>query len=154
MPRQRSLSKAALESLGANIRAAREAARFATATDGAEEAGVTLSLLSQWENGQMEPTLDSLLRLAIAFQCPLDDFFGGVSDAYDQIIDRRIPINERQQLKARVAAIKRLVQDSLDRAEVAIASAPIATANAVGPETTSNKSPSARALRAKPKKKP
>lgn len=150
MPKHRSLSDSQLESLGKNIEAARVAAKLKTVTDGAEKAGVTVSMLSQWENGKVEPQLDGLLRLAVAFQCPLDDFFGGVSEDYDRIIDRRIPINERQQFNARIAVITKMMRESQDTAIAYIASAPIEAVNALGQKVTNEKSKSVRARKKRP----
>lgn len=52
----------------------------------ADLAGVNQNNISKWEKGRIEPTVTSLLRVARATGCTLDDFVRGIDTAYDDVV--------------------------------------------------------------------
>ncbi|MGH3658067.1 MAG: helix-turn-helix domain-containing protein, partial [Micromonosporaceae bacterium] len=66
---------AVLASVGARLRAIRKQ-RETTLTQLAELTGISVSTLSRLETGGRKPTLELLLRLAQAYQVPLDELVG------------------------------------------------------------------------------
>ncbi|QDQ15876.1 helix-turn-helix domain-containing protein [Streptomyces spectabilis] len=64
-----------LDAMGARLAAARER-RGDTLTDVSRATGISLSTLSRVENGRRKPNLELLLRLAKAYDVPLDELAG------------------------------------------------------------------------------
>lgn len=116
---KRALSGSAKSVLGKNLREARDRAGFDQA-HAAELSGVGRTLISQWENGIFGPNADGLLRLAIAYRCPLDDFFSGVDERYDVIIERRIPPDAKRLYQGKLAKLKALTLHAMELTESAI----------------------------------
>lgn len=110
---KRELSPASKAALGLNLKAARERAGMDQAK-AAAASGVGRALISQWENGVYAANADGLLRLAIAYRCPLDDFFGGVDERYDAIIERRIPPEAKMLYQAQIAKLKALTLHAME----------------------------------------
>jgi transcriptional regulator with XRE-family HTH domain len=137
--------------LGANLAAARERAGFKTALAAARKTGIARPRLSLWENGHAAPMADGLLRLAIAYGCPLDDFFGGVDERYDEIIERRVDVNAQQLYRAKTERLKALTVAAIDLTNEAVETRAPKTATPRGTSRTGRgKSKSTRARR-KPK---
>jgi transcriptional regulator with XRE-family HTH domain len=64
-----------LEAVGKAIRTARFHRDELTQAELAEKAGISVSYLSQIENGQREPSTDSLENIASALGCQTSDLF-------------------------------------------------------------------------------
>ena len=121
---KRMLSAAGKAALGANMKAARKKAGMDQGA-AAASSGVGRPLISQWETGIYAPNADGLLRLAIAYDCSLDDFFGGVDERYDAIIERRIPPDAAKLFRAKLERIKALTLNAIElTAEAAEAGEP------------------------------
>lgn len=143
----------AKKTLGRNLVAARDRAGLKQGP-AAEQAGLTQqNRLSLWETGKEFPSTDGLLRLAVAYRCPIDDFLGGVDESYDAIIERRIPIDAKQHyevqidrlVKAYGAAIRLLASSGIELSQ-------LPGARADESETAPGKSKAARARRTRKKK--
>lgn len=144
---RRTLTADQRQSLGANLVEARVKAGFPQQGDAARNAGMQQTLLSAWENGRRTPDADGLIRLAVAYNCPLDDFFGGVDERYDEIIERRIPVNLQQHYQARIDTFIRRTTAAMQLALEPGALAPTPTATAAAPVTAAGKSASTRVRR-------
>ena len=115
MAKQRGLSQREREILAANLVAARERMKWSV-TYAAGRARIAISQLSLWENAKREPELLGLFRLAVAYRCRMDDFFGGVKPEYDAIIEAPIPPDVRRHYEARVERVMLQLAESLRQA--------------------------------------
>lgn len=97
----RTLSADSKRSLGANLREARERRGWKQG-EAALRADVPRVRLNKWENGRETPGTEGLIRLAVTYNCPVDDLLGGVDEAYDAIIESRIPIDVRRHYRAHI----------------------------------------------------
>lgn len=70
--------------IGQNIKRVRQSKGWATQVAFAERLGVTQARLSRWEreNGS-DPEIESLLKIAVAIPCSLDELVLGLNPAYD-----------------------------------------------------------------------
>lgn len=150
---RRAFSPDARLALGANLVAKREQLQLSQGK-AADRADVDRTMLSRWENGKQTPDGDGLLRLAVAYGCPLDDFFGGVDERYDAIIERRIPPEAKQLYQAQIAKLKALTLHALELTVAATETpAPTPAAPAAGRQSGRGKSGPTRARRAPKRKK-
>lgn len=101
MPRKRADADPSLHIIGKNLAATRVDAGFKLQGLAAQKAGVTQSQLSDWESGKKKPEVTQLVKLAVAYNCAIDDFLAAVNDDYDQIITRDMPINLKRHYEAR-----------------------------------------------------
>lgn len=147
---RRTLSVESKETLGANLLAKRESSRLSQG-EAARRARVNREMLSRWENGKIAPDIDSLLRMAVAYSCAIDDLVGGVDEEYDEIIERRIPIDVKQHYRARNDTFIRRTTAALQLALEPGAPAPAPTAPAAATRKAAGTSAAARARR--PRKK-
>lgn len=133
----RTLDSVAKTALGANLVEARNK-RGWNQGQAAGKAGVSRSRLNLWENGKETPGAEGLIRLAVTYDCPVDDLLGGVDEEYDDIIERRIPIDahrfDRAKLRKLQALTMRAMQLTVEATETRAptpeapsASAPLAT---------------------------
>jgi phage repressor protein C with HTH and peptisase S24 domain len=82
--------------VGENIRRLRKRADLSQG-DLAERIGVSQSVLSSWETDRYDlPETASLMKLAKALDCSIDDLLAGVDAVYDQVIGRRAPFLVRE----------------------------------------------------------
>lgn len=72
----------AVPTIGGNLRQIRRALEL-TQAGLSSLAGVQQSNISGWEKNQKEPTVTSLLRVARALGCTIDDLVKGVDETYD-----------------------------------------------------------------------
>lgn len=140
------LSHEARQVLGANLVAARERAGLSQGA-AVTKSGVPRDRLSPWENGRAAPNLEGLLRLAVAYRCQLDDFLGGVYEAYDAIIESRLPLDAQRYIQAKVDTFIRRTTAAMQLALEPGAPAPTPTAPAVARPRGAGKSKSTRARR-------
>ena len=138
--------------LGANLVAARERAGLKQG-EAVTRSGVPRDRLSPWENGHAAPNIEGLLRLAIAYGCPVDDFLGGVDEGYDAIIERRIPVDARRHYEARTNTFIQRITAGMQLALTPGAPAPTPGARVAARPTVGGKSKPARARRERGKKK-
>lgn len=99
--------------LGANLVAARKKAGLKQGV-AARRAGIQQTRLSEWEKAKQVPELETLLRLAVAYQCQVDDFLGGIYEPYDDIIERRLPPDARQHFEARLNKLRALTMVAME----------------------------------------
>lgn len=80
-------------SVGANIRGARLRAGIKTQAELAKRLGVPQPQLSDWENDRYgTPDVKTMLRIASAIGCSLDDLLEGLSADYDAQLQNRAPV--------------------------------------------------------------
>ena len=150
---KRMLSPAGKAAMGANLKAAREKAGLDQGA-AARLSGVGRPLISQWETGVYAPNADGLIRLAIAYKCPLDDFFGGVDERYDEIIEKRVPPDAKQLYRAQIVKLKALTLHALElTASATETHAPRPETTGVASRSSRGTGVSVRARRKQPKKK-
>lgn len=137
--------------VGANLRAARERAGIASQTVAATRAGIRRDRLNRWETGRELPGADGLIRLAIVYRCPIDDFLGAVDEEYDAIIEARIPVNERRLYQAKLDTFIKRTTAAMQLALEPGAPAPTTAGTAAPSPRAADKSAPARARRT-PKK--
>ena len=147
----RTLSDDAKGVIGRNLRDVRKRVGW-NQTVAAERAGVRGDRLNRWEQGREAPGAEGLLRLAVAYGCPLDDFFGGVDEDYDAIIERRIPVDGKQFYKAKLDKLKALTMRAMELTVEAVGTRePTPTERGASPPSARGKS---RVVRARRKQKP
>lgn len=147
----RTLSDDAKLTIGANLTEARKKVGWSQ-MEAAERAAVGRTRLNLWEKGHELPGLDGLMRLAVTYGCPIDDFLGAVDEAYDAIIERRVPPNWRQFYRAREAQIMRMQQAMMRLALNEPGSEPTREETAGGGLTTGEKGATTRTRRRRGKK--
>lgn len=146
MPR-RKVSADTKAIIGANIKAKREQLRWSQG-DAARRADVAQEMLSRWEKGHRLADVSGLLRVCVACQCPIDDLLGGIDEAYDAIIERRIPPDVVTHYRAKIDAIKHLTREAIDLTATAVEKrAPTPVAITEGRKSTADKSSRAHARR-------
>ena len=143
----RTLDIVSRERLGSNLVESREAAGL-TRGAAANAANTTRTRLSLWERGRETPGAEGLLRLAVAYGCPLDDFFGGVDERYDAIIERRLPPDAKRLYETRKDGLRHI---AIKLTEALAAAAPPVVTPAVTRTTTRGKPGPARVHRKPPK---
>jgi transcriptional regulator with XRE-family HTH domain len=83
--------------IGDNIKRAREAAGVKTQRALAEKMNVPQPQLSDWENSRYgTPDVTTLLRIAAAIPCKLDDLVRGVNPSYDKVVIARADVSETE----------------------------------------------------------
>jgi transcriptional regulator with XRE-family HTH domain len=143
----RTLDDGAKAALGRNLRDARKA-RGWNQLQAAERVGVSPVRLNLWENGKEAPGTEGLLRVAIAYDCPVDELLGGVDEDYDAIIERRIPVDTKQFYKAKLDKLKALTLRAMQlTVEAGGTPAPTPETPAASRAPSRGKSPSTRARR-------
>jgi transcriptional regulator with XRE-family HTH domain len=71
-------------SVGKNVKAVRAALRL-TQDEMAERCGVAQNQLSKWEKGRQEPTVESVLKIAVGAKVPIERLLAGVNRDFDLI---------------------------------------------------------------------
>lgn len=71
-------------SVGKNVKAIRTALRW-TQDEMAEHCGVAQNQLSKWEKGRQEPTVESVLKIAVGAKVPIGRLIAGVNREFDLI---------------------------------------------------------------------
>lgn len=136
--------------VGANLTDSRKS-RGWSQTEAAERAQVRRDRLNRWEKGRELPGTEGLLRLAIAYGCPVDNFLGGVDERYDTVIERRIPVDAQQFYRTKLAKLKALTLVAMDLTAQAVGEAAPTPAAPVAPSRSSGGK--AAPVRARQKKK-
>jgi transcriptional regulator with XRE-family HTH domain len=142
----RSLDDIAKETLGKNLREMRDK-RAWTQAEAARRAGVRRDRLARWEIGRETPGTEGLLRLAIAYACPIDQLLSGVDERYDELIEARLPQDAHQHYRVKAEAFIRRTTAAMQLALDAPTLGPMRATNAETPERARGKSGGARAHR-------
>lgn len=102
----RSLDRVSKNTLGKNLAEARTKLQL-TQEDAAQRSNIRRDRISRWESGRETPGAEGLLLLAIAYECSIDQFFSGVDERYDEIIERRIPADAARHFREKTEAFIR-----------------------------------------------
>lgn len=103
---------AAVGSIGANIRQRRIAAGFQSQGEFAAKIGERQARVSDWERGRYAvPDLDTLIAIAKALACGLDDLVAGVDAEYDKSRSDPARHTRTGTSSAHGAATSRLLQE-------------------------------------------
>lgn len=112
------------------------------------------NLLSAWENGRQTPSVDGLLKLAVLYGSPLDEFFHGVDDRYDKIIQQEIAPDHVAHYQARENRMTAMMQAMVRTAAARPGAVPTGATTGAGTRVARGKSkvtPPRRARAAKKK---
>lgn len=151
MPRRPASADPSLPIIARNLRAIRTDLKQQQG-DVAVKAGVPRGQLNRWENGRQKPEVDALLKLAIAYECSVEDFLAGVNEAYDLLVERGIGVNVRRHYQARHAEVKQLAMQAIAAITDAVGTSPTPAAPGASPAIARGIRTPARARR-QPKKK-
>lgn len=88
----RTLDAVARKTLGSNLKEIRERKQWSQLV-AAKRAGIRRDRLGIWERGGETPGGEGLLLLAVAYGCSIDQFFSGVDEHYNGIIEERLPLD-------------------------------------------------------------
>lgn len=89
--------------LGARLKAERKARKL-TLEDVETRTGVASAQLNRYENGDVTPSLPTLLPLAAFYDMPLDQLLAGIDGFYDKVISQRLPLDAQKIARAMVDA--------------------------------------------------
>jgi len=146
----RTLDEAPRQRLGRNLVDARTNAGLSI-EQAVTRSGVPRSRLSLWENGREQAGVEGLLRLAVTYQCNLDRFFSGVDEAYDDIIERQVPIDAQAHFQAKLDAFIQRIAAGIQTGLGPGAPAPTSKAHAAARPKAHGKSAPVHARRKPPK---
>lgn len=151
MPRRSAAHDPALPIIARNLKAVRDDLKLKQ-QDVERRAGTPKGQLSRWEKARKKPEIDSLLRLAVAYECSVEDFVAGVNEDYDKLTERGIGANVRRHYQARYAELKDLATKAVAAITSVVETSPTSGALSGTVPTARGKSKQARARRVPVKK--
>lgn len=152
MPRKPAADDPSIPIIASNLRRARLDLGLQSGP-AAEKAHVGRTMLSKWENAGAKPEVDALLKIAVAYECSVDDLVVGVNEDYDRLTAKGLRADARRHVQGRLAALRQQIVTTLALVEAGgeaaekSAGAPVADRAA-----TADRSKPARARRARKKK--
>ncbi len=142
----RTLHDAAKVTLGKNLKEIRKRHRWTQGTV-ATHVGVSRERVTLWETGKESPGVDGLMALAVAYGCSVDQFLSGVNEAYDSIIEARLPADAAAHYKQKFEAFIRRQTAAMQLIATEVNSEPTRPTNADQAERGRGKSSPSRARR-------